>query len=150
MGGNMKKSALDQYKKVKNESDVAFASPHRLIQMLFNGALEKISVARGSMERGEIAKKGENIGWAISIIEGLRTSLDREAGGEVANSLDSLYTYMEERLVLANVDNNVEMLDEVSKLLKTVKSAWDEIGGQAQEAVQQPMLSDPILNTTVR
>ena len=99
---------------------------------------------------GEIAKKGENIGWAISIIEGLRTSLDREAGGEVANSLDSLYTYMEEHLVLANVDNNVEMLDEVSKLLKTVKSAWDEIGGQAQEAVQQPMLSDPILNTTVR
>jgi flagellar protein FliS len=149
MGGNMKKSALDQYKKVGNESDVAFASPHRLIQMLFNGALEKISVARGSMERGEIAKKGENIGWAISIIEGLRTSLDREAGGEVAANLDSLYSYMEERLVLANADNNLEMLDEVAKLLKTVKAAWDEIGDQ-DKGGQQSMLSDPILSTTVR
>jgi flagellar protein FliS len=146
----MKKSALDQYKKVGNESDAASASPHRLIQMLFNGALEKISVAKGSMERGEIAKKGQNIGWAISIIEGLRTSLDKDAGGEIAANLDSLYNYMEERLFFANAENNVEILDEVTKLLKTVKTAWDEVDGISTEVGQATQASESIFNLTVR
>lgn len=149
MTGKMNKSALDQYKKIGNESDAAFASPHRLIQMLLNGALEKISVARGCMERGEIAKKGENIGWSISIIEGLRTSLDQSTGGEIAANLDSLYSYMEENLALANLDNSVEKLDEVTKLLKTVKSAWDDIDGQAQNAGQH-VTSDSVVSATVR
>jgi flagellar protein FliS len=144
------KSAVNQYKQVGNQSDVAFASPHRLIQMLFNGALEKISIARGAMERGEIAKKGENIGWAISILEGLRTSLDMEAGGEIAANLESLYNYMEERLVLANIDNNLELLDEVSKLLRTVKTAWDEIGEQVPRGAHEAAASDTILSATVR
>jgi len=146
----MKKSALDQYKKVGNESDATTASPHRLIQMLFNGALEKISVAKGSMERGEIAKKGQNIGWAISIIEGLRTSLDKQAGGEIADNLDSLYHYMEERLFFANAENDVEILDEVTKLLKTVKSAWDETEGSSVAASQTTEAADSIFNLTVR
>ena len=117
--------------------------------MLLNGALEKISVARGCMERGEIAKKGENIGWSISIIEGLRTSLDQESGGEIAANLDSLYNYMEENLVLANADNSVEKLDEVTKLLKTIKRAWDEIDGQARTGGQY-VNTDSVLSTTVR
>ena len=127
MNTRSKKSALAQYKKVGTESNIAFASPHRLIQMLFEGAIEKISIARGAMERGDIPVKGKNIGWAISIIEGLRTSLDMDAGGEIANNLQALYTYMEEKLALANADNDLAGLDEVAKLLKTVKSAWDQI-----------------------
>jgi len=149
MTGKMNKSALEQYKKVGNESEAAFASPHRLIQMLMNGALEKISVARGCMERGEIAKKGENIGWSISIIEGLRTSLDQESGGEIAANLDALYRYIEENLVLANSENSIEKLDEITKLLKTIKSAWDEIDGPARESGQH-VDSTSVLSATVR
>jgi len=127
---NKNAKALQQYKKVGKESGAAFASPHRLIQMLFEGALEKISVARGHMERGEIAAKGQNIGWAISIVEGLRTSLDKNSGGEIAANLDALYEYVERRLTESNLENNIEYLDEATRLLRTVKSAWDEISDQ--------------------
>ena len=146
----MNRSGLEQYKKVAAESDAAFASPHRLIQMLINGALDKISIAKGCMERGEIAKKGQNIGWAISIIDGLRVSLDKSAGGEISENLDALYDYMMRRLLLANTDNNIEILDEVSKLMNTVKSAWDEIGTQVNHKPASNGSDAPILTATVR
>ena len=122
-------SALQQYKKVGTQTSVESASPHRLIQMLMEGALEKINLAKGYMQRGEIALKGSHISWAISIIDGLRMSLDKEAGGEIAENLDALYDYMGRRLAEANLDNNVEMLDEVAGLIIEIKSAWDAIPG---------------------
>mgnify|MGYP002336209970 CR=1 FL=1 len=79
-----KASALQQYGQVGVQSGVACATPHRLIQMLFDGALDKLALARGHMQRGEVALKGSHIGWVISIIDGLRMSLDKEAGGEIA------------------------------------------------------------------
>jgi len=129
-----KKSALNQYQKIGNQSTAAFANPHRLIQMLMEGALEKISTAKGFLARNDIQKKGEYIGWAISIIEGLRVSLDFEQGGEIAQNLNALYDYMERRLAQANVKNSVEMLDEVHHLLSEIKEGWDAI---PQEIIQQ-------------
>ena len=122
-----KDSMLNQYKQVGTQSGVASASPHRLIQMLMEGALEKINLAKGYMQRGEIALKGSHISWAISIIDGLRMSLDIEAGGEIAQNLDDLYDYMGRRLVEANLDNDEAMLDEVAGLLLEIKSAWDTV-----------------------
>ena len=122
-----KDSMLNQYRQVGTQSGVASASPHRLIQMLMEGALEKINLAKGYMQRGEIALKGSHISWAISIIDGLRMSLDIEAGGEIAQNLDDLYDYMGRRLVEANLDNDEAMLDEVAGLLLEIKSAWDTV-----------------------
>jgi len=120
-------SALQQYKKVGTQSDVATASPHRLILMLLDGAQEKINLAKGYMQRGEVALKGNHISWAISIIDGLRMSLDRDAGGEIADNLDALYDYMGRRLAEANMMNDSGMLDEVNGLLQEIRSAWDAI-----------------------
>ncbi len=122
-----KSSALQEYTQVNAQSGVAYATPHRLIQMLFDGALDKIALARGHMQRGEVALKGSHIGWVISIIDGLRMSLDKEAGGEIAKNLDALYEYMQQRLLKANLKNDVEILSEVSTLLRTIKDAWDQI-----------------------
>lgn len=121
------RSGINQYNQVGNHSSAACASPHRLIQMLMEGALEKISQAKGFIERGEVAKKGEYISWAISIIDGLRVSLDHESGGEVSQNLESLYDYMMSRLAEANIQSSTEILDEVGKLLLTVKAGWDAI-----------------------
>ncbi|MBF0265368.1 MAG: flagellar export chaperone FliS [Gammaproteobacteria bacterium] len=121
------KSGLNQYQKVNSQSNAAFASPHRLIQMLMDGALEKISRAKGYMEQKNIPKKGEFIGWAISIIEGLRVSLDFEKGGEISENLNALYDYMERRLAEANSQNSTDMLDEVTFLLSEIKEGWDAI-----------------------
>ena len=129
-------NALNQYKKVGLHGGVESASPHRLIQMLFEGALEKIQNAKTHIENNEIAGKGEQISWAISIIDGLRVSLDKSAGGEIAENLDMLYDYMSRRLLEANLHTDVTMLDEVTGLITEIKSAWDVIPPDA--AVSQP------------
>ena len=120
-------SAMNKYAQVGNQSTAAFANPHRLIQMLMEGALEKISKAKGFMANGNVAKKGEHISWAISIIEGLRVSLDHTQGGQISQNLESLYIYMNSRLTQANLHNSIEMLDEVIGLLIDIKSGWDAI-----------------------
>ncbi len=127
-------AAMNKYAQVGNQSTAAFANPHRLIQMLMEGALEKISKAKGFLKNGDIAKKGEHISWAISIIEGLRVSLDHSQGGEISQNLESLYVYMNSRLTQANLNNSLEMLDEVSELLLDIKSGWDAI---PQDIIEQ-------------
>ncbi|MEN8762460.1 MAG: flagellar export chaperone FliS [Thiogranum sp.] len=125
------RNAMDQYSQNAVQARIESASPHRLIQMLLEGALGKIAVAKGHMERGEIQPKGAQIGSAISIIEGLKTSLDMEKGGEIAQNLEDLYIYMERRLIEANSVNDMSLLDEVSDLLKQIKEAWDAIAEHA-------------------
>lgn len=116
-----------QYRQVGVQSGATGANPHRLIQMLLAGALEKLAVAKGNMKRSEIAEKGRNIGLAISIIDGLKDSLDHEKGGEIAQNLESLYDYMGFILVQANADNDLAKLDQVASLLIDIKGAWDKI-----------------------
>ncbi len=129
-------NGAQQYKQVGAQSEIASATPHRLIQMLLEGALEKINLAKGYMQRGEIALKGNHISWAISIIDGLRMSLDRDAGGEIADNLDALYDYMGRRLAEANMTNDPALLEEVSGLLLEIKSAWDVIPEEFRNGVQ--------------
>lgn len=107
--------------------EVEAASSHRLIQMLYEGGLQRIAVAKGAILRKEIELKGKNITQAIGILGGLRASLDFNQG-ELAKNLDNLYEYMERRLLEANLKNDITVLDEVSGLLRDVKSAWDAIG----------------------
>lgn len=128
----MQKRGLSQYGKVAVGSEAFYASPHRLIQMLMEGALDKIAFAKGQIERNDFAEKGRNITWAISIIQGLSSSLDVEAGGEIAANLEGLYDYMVRRLLEANKENDMEILEEVASLLKEVKSAWDVVPGEAK------------------
>lgn len=118
--------ALKQYQKLGIESEVSNASPHRLIQMLFEGALGRLAAAQGAMSRGDVAAKGELLGRAMSIIAGLRSSLDMSAG-EISENLDRLYEYMNFRLLEASAQNDLDKVAEVIQLLKTLKSGWDEI-----------------------
>ncbi|EMC3961628.1 TPA: flagellar export chaperone FliS [Pseudomonas aeruginosa] len=119
--------AMKQYQQVSIEAQVSDANPHRLIQLLMQGGLERLAQARGAMEREQIPEKGILIGKAIGIIGGLREALDSERGGELAGNLDRLYEYMIARLVEANTSNDISLLDEVSALLLEVKSGWDGI-----------------------
>ena len=118
---------VSHYNQVDNYTGVIEASPHRLVQMLLDGALGKIAVVKGLMMRNDVGKKGEVIGQAISIIGGLRSSLDMEAGGDIATNLDDLYEYMERQLIKANINNDIALLDEVVILLREIKEAWDSI-----------------------
>jgi flagellar protein FliS len=118
---------IDAYTQVNKYSGVTDASPHRLVQMLLEGALEKLAGVKVLLKHGDIARKGETIGQIIAIIGGLRSSLNKDAGGEMAENLDRLYDYMERQLLQANLNNDVNILDEVFNLLKEIKTGWDAI-----------------------
>ena len=121
-------AAMRQYQQVGVKAQVTEADPHRLIQMLMQGGLDRIAQARGAMLRQAYAEKGVLIGKAINIVGGLRDVLDKEAGGELAENLERLYEYMTMRLFEASRHNDVSKLDEVASLLSEVKSGWDAIG----------------------
>ncbi len=125
-------TAIGSYAKVGVESEVLGASPHRLIALLFEGALRDIANARKSISRNDIPAKGASISRAISIIgEGLNGSLNMEAGGELAQNLRRLYEYMTLRLAEANLKNDITILDETTRLLTELKEGWDGIRPQA-------------------
>lgn len=119
--------AMGQYKQVETKVGADSADPHQLIVMLFDGALERIAIAKGAIQRNEIEEKGQKIGRAIAIIDGLRASLNKDLGGDIANNLDDLYEYMQRRLFEANLKSDIPTLDEVADLLKEIKSAWVSI-----------------------
>lgn len=126
------------YATVGVETGVVAASPHKLVVMLFDGALIAIMSAIQHMQAGNIPAKGEAISKAILIIEsGLRASLDKKVGGEVALNLDALYEYMVNRLLIANVRNQQAVLEEVHQLLKGLKDAWETIDPARQTAALQ-------------
>ena len=124
------------YAKAGIETGVETADPHKLILMLFEGALLAVASASLHMKRNEnaadVARKGEAISKAINIItNGLKASLDQSAGGELSARLAALYDYMATRLLYANQHNQPAVLDEVSHLLAELKDAWAQIGGKA-------------------
>ncbi|MGE5470053.1 MAG: flagellar export chaperone FliS [Bacteroidota bacterium] len=126
---------LKAYEKVSLDIAVQSASPHQLILMLFEGARQALANARQGMEAKDIPKKGMAISKAIDIIlNGLRSSINLEAGGKLSEDLWALYDYMGRRLLHANLHNDIGALDEVSSLLGEIHSAWIEIGDKVGEA----------------
>jgi flagellar protein FliS len=122
--------ALRQYQKVNSHAQISEASPHRLVQMLMEGGLDRMAQAKGALERGDIALKGLMLGKAVDIVIGLRDGLNPEKTEDPASieQLDSLYAYMTTRLTEANLNNDTAIIDEISGLLETLKSGWDAIG----------------------
>ena len=112
------------YSSISAHGGVAAADPHRLIQMLMDGALERIAHARGHLEHGQFAEKNRLLHAAVTIIGELRASLDLRGGGAIAANLDDLYDYMCRQLIAANLQNRIATLDEVSHLLGMMRSAW--------------------------
>lgn len=123
------------YNKVGIDTGVGMADPHKLVLMLFEGAMLAVASASLHMKRhdgvDDVARKGEAISKAINIISnGLKASLDLESGGELAGKLGALYDYMSARLLHANLHDQPAILDEVSHLLAELKGAWEQIGSR--------------------
>lgn len=131
------RTAISSYQKVGVESAVTAADPHKLISMLYQGALLAVANAKNGILRKDISAKGKAISHAIAIIDdGLNASLDKKVGGELAQNLSALYDYMGSRLLTANIKNDVTALDEVTVLLTDLKGAWDSIRPTAAPAAE--------------
>ena len=126
-----------EYSQVSLQTEVMEADPHKLIQLLLEGALTRLAMAKNCMEQKDIEGRNEKIGRAIDIICALQESLDQEQGGEISTNLERLYDYMTRRLFDANRLNDVDMVNEVMGLLLEVKSGWEGIRDSYEEMRNQ-------------
>lgn len=130
-------SAMQQYKNIGSQAAVGDASPYQLIAMLYKGVLDNLAAAKGGMARHDVALKGEKIGRAIEIIDYLRATLDLDQGGDIAVNLRDLYSYMETRLLQANMESNTDMIDEVAGLMREIKLGWEAIPEDQRSVIQE-------------
>ncbi len=115
------------YRQMATRGGIEDASPHRLIAMLLDGALAKLSHAKGLIQRGEIAGKGLVLSQVIDIVGELNGSLDHARGSNVSSRLASLYDYMSRRLLQANLGNDTAAIDEVAALFHEIREGWNAI-----------------------
>lgn len=131
---------IKAYKAVGIKDDLAVADPHRVIQLLMQGALENLARAKGCIERKDFAGKSSTLSKGMTIISSLQSSLDMDAGAEISENLAALYEFMVNHLILASRENSVEKISEVMELLLTIKSAWDQISVADREKGYQMRL----------
>ncbi len=122
-----KQRAIDSYGEVQVVTGVASANSVELIQMLFDGLIESLSITRGHIQRGAVADKAKSIARASRIVLGLQGALDFEKGGDLASNLNELYAYVTRRLFHANAQNDVAAVDEVHGLMREIRDAWEGV-----------------------
>lgn len=132
MAGPMRGS-MKAYKSVALDSQKTVASPYRVVQMLLAGALERLAKARVAIEQERFSVRGELLSATLMIVAELRMALDHEAGGDISANLDNLYEFMMGEIVQANIHDDIEKLETVSRLLREIKDGWDAIPLDAQE-----------------
>lgn len=125
------------YKRASVDASVGMASPHQLVNLLFEALQRHLGAAKLCMQSADIAGKCKQIGAAIRILEeGLIAPLDMQKGGELAGNLKRLYDYCVNRLVMANAKSDPAILDEVSKLIEPVATGWKQINGNGPAYLQ--------------
>lgn len=134
---------IKAYKSVGIKDDLAVADPHRVIQLLMQGALENMAKAKGAIERKDFASKGQTIGKAIAIISALRSSLDLSVAGDISVNLSDLYEFMIDHLTMASRDQSVSKVNDVIEIMLMIKSAWDQIPPEARQQAYEMKNSLP-------
>jgi len=131
------KRNVASYAQVELESRVAAADAHGLIALLLDGAIMALGQAESALQRRDTVAKAKAISRAVSIIgEGLRASIDKDAGGSLAEQLDELYSYMMHRLLHANLKSDAAVVAEVKRLLEELRGAWMAIKDRAGVAAR--------------
>jgi flagellar protein FliS len=120
-------SALSQYGKIKDDTQTMYASPHQLMLMLFDGALEAMSLTIAAIQNENYELRSKQNTRSITIINGMRECLDMEAGGELADNLYSLYQYMAQELFRASFKNDAETVRNIQTMLKDIRGSWEKI-----------------------
>ena len=120
-------AALAQYGQIKNEAQTSYASPHQLMLMLFDGAIEAMSMTVGAIQNKNFELRSKQNTRSITIINGMRDCLDMEAGGDLANNLYSLYQYMAQELFKASFKNDADTIQNIQSMLKDIRESWEKI-----------------------
>lgn len=121
------------YRQASAQMQVATATPHSLIALLFDGYVSALNRARGALRNGRIDEKARALSQAVRIVdEGLKAGLDLRAGGALAADLSDLYAYVCLRLTQANLHNDEAALDECLHLVQPLREAWSSIADRPE------------------
>ena len=120
-------AALAQYGQIKNDTQTTYASPHQLVLMLFDGAIESMSLTIGAIQQKNFEVKSKQNTRSITIINGLRDCLDIDSESDLANNLYSLYQYMAQELFRASFKNDVDTIQNIQHMLKDIRGSWEKI-----------------------
>ncbi len=123
---------IKAYKTNILEAEMSVADPHRVIQLLMNGLMERLAMAKGAIDRKDYEAKAVAISKAQAIINGLQDSIDMTQG-EISERLYALYDYMKQRVMDASINMDKQPLDEVANLMITIKIAWDKIPDEEKQ-----------------
>lgn len=123
----MYKKGINAYQSVGGRDQATTADPYQLIQMLMNGALQKLAVGKGAIEREDLPVKSENLTKALSIVAALQESLDLNVGGEVAGNMYDLYDYVKRQIIEAMTANTTDAVDNSLMVMRSLKEGWDAI-----------------------
>jgi flagellar protein FliS len=118
---------IESYKKINVETSIENATPLRIIQMLYTGAIRKSFEAKGAIERKDHIHKSELISGVVAIVMELERSLDSTHAPQITANLAGLYSYIREVALEANMSNDADKMEEIANLLITVKEGWDSI-----------------------
>lgn len=118
---------LQTYKKVNLESGVLSSDPHKIILMMFDGALASIAEAKGAIERKDLQRKSELLTKAINIFYALRDSLDKNSEPEISENFDNLYSYCIDNLIELSISLDINGLDEIINFIKPLRDAWSQM-----------------------
>lgn len=133
MFGNMNRHTA--YGAASLEAEIMTASQHKMTLMLFDGALKAMRKMAFNIREQDTEEKGKAVKKALDIIgNGLRASLDLAAGGEVAERLDIVYQYIEQKLLESHLKNNADEVDQLIDMLKGIRDAWEEIDPDRSES----------------
>ena len=119
--------AFSAYKETNAATAIMDATPHQLTGLLLKAATDKLSIAMGAMDRGDIVLRTESIRRATAIIIELKSTLNLSEGGEIAAQLDRLYEFSLASLIEANGHCDVSKLQAVRDILSEINEAWTEI-----------------------
>jgi flagellar protein FliS len=119
--------AMESYGEGSRASQAVVADNVELIQMLFDGLIDSLVTARGHIERGDIVDKNKSLMRAGRIVIGLQGALDLDKGGDLANNLNELYSYVTRRLIHVNARNDLDALQEVYTLMNEIRQAWRDV-----------------------
>lgn len=126
-----KKNPFSSYSK----TGVLTASRETILLMLYEGAIRFLKMAITASESSQTNEKNKYVGKVMDIVNELRASLNHKEGEEIASSLESLYEFIQDRLLKGSIENNANHLKEALNILSTLKTGWET----AIQSLKQPV-----------
>lgn len=130
------------------ETSISEATPHKLVSLLYEGALKHLTLTKIFSEKKDFEKKSEHSNKLLSIFTALKSGVDLEVGGEVSENMYNLYDYCYRKTVEASVRNDARMLDEVQEIIQTLNEAWMQMPDNLKKASKSDL--DKLLKNEFR